>query len=83
MYYQLPYYVPAARAPEPRRLAEHETLELHELLAFKTGGLFKQKQALPHIKDPELHRLYLESIQILEREIVELVSLLQNRPIMR
>ncbi|BCJ88486.1 coat protein F [Effusibacillus dendaii] len=79
--YPMPYYVPVRdTVSSSGHLAPHETLELHEILAFKTNGLMRQKMALPHIHDPELRRLYMESMTATERHIREIVELLQHRP---
>jgi hypothetical protein len=65
------------------RLAEHETIELHELLSFKNVTVAKQKAAVGYIECPQLKQLYLQSIQMNEQQIVELTQLLQNRPLIR
>ncbi|MGF7029512.1 hypothetical protein J2T17_000417 [Paenibacillus mucilaginosus] len=63
------------------RLAPHETIELHELLNFKSLSLIKMKQAVGHIADPQLKQLYLQNIEMTEAQIVELLQLLQYRPV--
>jgi len=72
------YYSWPARSTRPHRLAPHETLELHELLASKNTQLFNQKRALAQIADPELKKIYMESIRLCENHIRELVGLLQH-----
>jgi hypothetical protein len=64
------------------RLAPHETIELHELLSLKTTTLVKQKETSGKVMDPQLRQLYLQSIQMTEKQIVELMYLLQNRAIL-
>ncbi|UUZ86241.1 hypothetical protein LJK88_24220 [Paenibacillus sp. P26] len=61
------------------RLAPHETLELHELLASKNVHLYNMKKTLPQLTDPELRQIYLESIHVCEAQIRELAQLLQRR----
>jgi spore coat protein F len=78
MYYSIPQR--AETLTETRRhLAPHETLELHELLAFKNVNLYNMKKALPHITDPELKQIYAECIHVCDSHIRELASLLQHR----
>jgi hypothetical protein len=72
---------PAGGTPTGR-LAPHETIELHELLSLKTTTLVKQKETVGKIVDPQLRQLYLQSIQMTEKQIVELMHLLQNRAIL-
>lgn len=62
-----------------RRLAPHETLELHELLASKNTQLYNMKRSLPHIADSELRQIYADTIQVCSHQIRELVTLLQAR----
>jgi similar to spore coat protein len=64
------------------RLAPHETLELHELLVLKTTSLVKLKETVVKVVDPQLQQLYLQHIQVTQQQIVELMNLLENRPIM-
>ena len=37
-----------------QRLAWHETLDMHELVALQTNGLIKLKRAVHDVKDPHL-----------------------------
>jgi spore coat protein F len=54
-------------------LAWHETLELHELVAFNSIGLMKMKKGLKEIKDDPLERIYLQTIKDLENHLQELL----------
>jgi predicted HTH transcriptional regulator len=76
----MPMYMGRPGVPHASRLAPHETLELHELLALKTTGLVKLKKSLPKITNPELKQICLQAIQTTERHIVDLMNLLQYRP---
>ncbi|WP_273365781.1 coat protein F [Alicyclobacillus herbarius] len=60
-------------------LAPHETLELHELLAFQANNLARQKMVTGKIHDPALCALYLEAISAGERCICELMEALKAR----
>jgi spore coat protein F len=62
-------------------LAWHETLELHELVAFQSIGLMKLKMSFRKIMDPELRGIYEKSIQGLETTIHELVQFYPSAPI--
>lgn len=64
--------------PAGRRLAPHETLEIHELLAYKSTGLVKLKQTYPRIADPELKQLYAQTIRETEDSIRSLLGLFQT-----
>ncbi|WP_245632696.1 hypothetical protein [Alicyclobacillus kakegawensis] len=64
------------------RLAPHETLELHELLAFQANHLARHKKAAAKIHDPALCELYLEAIAAGERCIYELMGALKARAYM-
>jgi hypothetical protein len=64
------------------RLAPHETLELHELLVLKTTQLVKMKDTVAKVADPQLQQLYLQQIHVTQLQIVELMNLLENRPIL-
>lgn len=58
---------------EHNHLAWHETLDLHELVAFQSIGAVKLKKGLKDIKDPTLRALYVKSIQAMESNLVELL----------
>lgn len=62
-------------------LAWHETLEMHELVAFQSNGLIGFKMDLPHVTDPELRSLYAETIQTLERHLNELLPFYAMAPV--
>jgi hypothetical protein len=64
------------------RLAPHETLELHELLVLKTTAHVKMKETVAKVADPQLQQLYLQQIHVTQLQIVELMNLLENRPIL-
>ncbi|CAH0346817.1 spore coat protein [Bacillus sp. CECT 9360] len=64
----------------PRTLAWHETLELHELVAFSSIGLMKVKKGLKEIKDDALERIYLQTIQDLEKNLQELLQFYPYAP---
>ena len=59
---------------QPKHLAWHETLEIHELVAFQSIGLMKLKKSLPEITDPTLKNLYNEAIQGLSKNITDLLK---------
>ncbi len=63
----------------PAVLAPHETLELHETLAFLTAGVYKQKTSIAKITDPALRALSMQSIAAMEKNMLEIIALLQNR----
>jgi len=62
-------------------LAWHETLELHELVAFQTGQLVAFKKKLPSLDDPTLRALYVESIAALEMNLRELLAFYPKAPV--
>ncbi|SEN24803.1 spore coat protein F [Mesobacillus persicus] len=62
-------------------LAWHETLELHELVAFQSVGLMKLKMSFRKIMDSELRGIYEKSIQGLERNINELMQFYSAAPV--
>jgi similar to spore coat protein len=64
------------------RLAPHETLELHELLVLKTTALVKMKETVVKVADPQLQQLFLQQIHVTQLQIVELMNLLEKRPIL-
>ncbi|MGY3716615.1 spore coat protein [Sutcliffiella cohnii] len=61
-------------------LAWHETLELHELVAFNSIGLMKLKIGLPEITCEELQSLYREGISNLESNLRELIKFYPSAP---
>lgn len=64
----------------PEHLAWHETLELHELVAFQSTNLVLFKKKLPTIKDPALKSLYMETITSLENHLRELLKFYPMAP---
>lgn len=61
-------------------LAWHETLEIHELVAFQAIGLMKLKMGLQHIEDPALQTIYLQTIKELEMNLNELLQFYPYAP---
>ncbi|MBU8769635.1 spore coat protein [Cytobacillus oceanisediminis] len=64
----------------PQHLAWHETLEIHELVAFQSIGLMKLKKAYREITDPELKEIYRQSIHALSKNISELLQFYPMAP---
>ncbi|WP_066056642.1 spore coat protein [Robertmurraya korlensis] len=65
---------------QPRHLAWHETLEIHELVAFQSIGLMKLKKAFPEVTDPALKNLYNEAIKGLSKNIQDLLKFYPMAP---
>ncbi|MEC2061462.1 MULTISPECIES: spore coat protein CotF [Bacillus] len=65
---------------ERRTLAWHETLEMHELVAFQSNGLIKLKKMVREVKDPQLKQLYNVSIQAVEQNVRELLPFFPQAP---
>lgn len=63
---------------ERKLLAWHETLELHEMVAFQATGLMKLKLSIKKITDPELKELYRKCIHDLEGNLKELLKFYPN-----
>ncbi|CAM4222665.1 spore coat protein [Lederbergia lenta] len=63
-----------------KRLAWHETLEIHELVAAQSNGLMKLKMSIGKIDDPELSKIYKQAIQDLELNLNELISFYSSMP---
>ncbi|KTD85759.1 spore coat protein [Paenibacillus etheri] len=57
-----------------QHLAWHETLELHELTAFQSNQLMLFKMVLNDVKNPQLHALYVETINSIEHNLKELLQ---------
>ncbi|MCY8235446.1 spore coat protein [Priestia endophytica] len=72
MYYN--HYLYPIEHQQHRTLAWHETLELHELVAFSSIGLMKLKKAIGKIQCPTLKNIYSQSICELEVNIKELLQ---------
>ncbi|KKK38484.1 spore coat protein [Mesobacillus campisalis] len=66
---------------EPNTLAWHETLEIHELVAFQSVGLMKLKMSYRKIADVELRGIYESTIQGLTQNINELVQFYPSAPV--
>ena len=65
---------------ERRTLAWHETLEMHELVAFQSNGLIKLKKMIREVKDPQIRQLYNVSIQGVEQNLRELLPFFPQAP---
>ncbi|MCY8454185.1 spore coat protein CotF [Bacillus spizizenii] len=65
---------------ERRTLAWHETLEMHELVAFQSNGLIRLKKMIREVKDPQLRQLYSVSIQAVEENLRELLPFFPQAP---
>lgn len=63
---------------ERRMLAWHETLELHEIVAFQSLGLMKLKMSIKKVTEPELKELYKKGIHDLESNVRELLKFYPN-----
>ncbi|MGG0815603.1 spore coat protein [Paenibacillus alvei] len=61
-------------------LAWHETLDMHELVAFQTNGLIRLKQTVNEVNDPNLKSLYIYSISVLENNLRELLAYYPKAP---
>ena len=61
-------------------LAWHETLELHELVAFQSIGLMKLKMGLKDIQDNNLQGIYQLTIKELEMNLKELLQFYPYAP---
>jgi spore coat protein F len=61
-------------------LAWHETMELHELLAFQANCLIQLKKSVRKVLDHELHDLYLYSIRLVEKNLKDLLPYVSNAP---
>ncbi|GGE14351.1 spore coat protein F [Marinithermofilum abyssi] len=70
---QMPY-------PSMGRLAWHETLDMHELVAFQSVGLIKLKKSIRKVKDPALKKLYAFAIQALTNNLRELLAFYPAAP---
>jgi spore coat protein F len=63
---------------ERKLLAWHETLELHEIVAFQSIGLMKLKMSIKKVQEPELKELYRKCIHELEANLKELLKFYPN-----
>jgi similar to spore coat protein len=60
------------------RFGVHETLELHEVTAFKTVCMTKSKTMQALVSDPALKTLLQEDVQLSTRQLQELNGLLSQ-----
>lgn len=58
---------------QPKHLAWHETLELHELTAMQSTALMNLKKCIKEINDKQLRSIYAETIKELETNLKELL----------
>ncbi len=63
-----------------KTLAWHETLEVHELVAFQSIGLMKLKMMLPKVSDSNLKKIYEITIKDMEKNLRELLSFYPEMP---
>lgn len=62
------------RERQPRHLAWHETLEVHELVMMQSTALMKMKMFIGEVKDQSLRGIYREGISNLEKNLRELLE---------
>jgi spore coat protein F len=65
----------------PNHLAWHETLELHELVAYQAAHLVDFKKGLPSIENPDLRNLYVAAITSVEQNLRELLQYYPQAPV--
>ena len=65
---------------QPQHLAYHETMEIHELVAFQSIGLMKLKKAIVDVQDERLRELYQRSIGDLENNLQDLLQFYSLAP---
>ena len=56
--------------------ALHETLEVHELAAFKTIGMTKSKTMKGLLSDPELKDILQQDVDLSTRQLQELAAIM-------
>jgi spore coat protein F len=61
-------------------LAWHETLEMHELVAFQAVGLMKLKMGIKNIQDTKLRSIYMQTIKELQMNLQELLQFYPSAP---
>jgi spore coat protein F len=66
---------------EPKHLAWHETMELHETVAFQSNSLTDFKMNLMNIKDPQLKKIYMDAIASIEQNLTELLPYFKAAPV--
>lgn len=59
-----------------KKMAPHETLQLHEILTLKNLTLTKTVTMLPLVKDPELKEIMQNEVGITEKHIEELRNII-------
>jgi spore coat protein F len=64
-----------------QRLAWHETLDMHELVAFQSNCLMKFKRSINQVHNQDLRNLYAQTIQILDTNLRELLAFYPRAPI--
>lgn len=62
----------------PTNYGLHETLEVHELAAFKTLCMTKAKAMKLLVSDQELKQILLDDIEVSTRQLQELSHVLSN-----
>lgn len=65
---------------QPKRLAWHETLMLHEIVMSSSSNLMMFKNMLGKVEDSRLHKLYQEAIQGTESNLKELIPFYSYEP---
>jgi spore coat protein F len=65
---------------QANHLAWHETMELHELVAFQSNVLVQLKKSVKDIPDEELKGLYQYAIGKIEKNLWELLRFYQEAP---
>ncbi|MGO4270635.1 hypothetical protein AB4Z22_12425 [Paenibacillus sp. TAF58] len=61
--------------------ALHETLEVHEIAAFKTVCLTKSKTMKLLVSDPALNEILQQDVELSTRQLQELGTILTNATI--
>ncbi|WP_240415251.1 hypothetical protein [Paenibacillus periandrae] len=56
----------------------HETMEVHELTAFKTVCMTKSKTMQALVSDPELKQILQQDVQVSTKQLQELGGLLSK-----
>ncbi|GIQ71175.1 spore coat protein F [Xylanibacillus composti] len=68
------------RQSHQQHLAWHETLEMHELVAYQANHLVNFKMNRNDVKDPQLKGLYAEAIQGIESNLQDLLGYYPQAP---
>ncbi|CAI6060297.1 Spore coat protein F [Cohnella sp. JJ-181] len=68
------------RQTQPQHLAWHETMEMHETVAFQSNHLMAFKMHMAEVKEAGLRQLYQETIRSLEQNLKELLPYYQAAP---